>query len=395
MRAKRIVVCGGPYSDNLGDVLIHECLKGTLGRVLPGVELESLDIGGRREVGDVAVRSKSLVLRLIRGLPAPVRRLALFAPLQLTIRRRILPVWKQLLRPEDDLVIGGGQLLQDPDLNFPLKLLHLARQNDRLRGRRSIFAVGVGREWSRLGTRCFRELIASEALRYLSVRDERSRDALVGLLPELSRSDVHLDPDPALLVEEVYAPDVVSKDLDVGVCPASPHVIGAGEHSLSDGEMLAKWIGLVKGLCSKGQTVGLFTNGTEEDEEFLSLIAARCGQLDGVTVLPRALRGGEYIARLVRMKSVVAHRLHAAISCYALGIPSLGLRWDEKLSSFFDLTERSEFTENFTATPLAELVEKVAGLSAASIDPTRRTELIETARAGVERLGQSLMEDRR
>jgi len=271
--------------------------------------------------------------------------------------------------------------------------VHLARLSDRLEGRRSIYAVGVGREWSWLGTRCFRELIATDSLCYLSVRDERSRESLLRHLPELGEDDVRIDLDPALLVDEVYRPEggTQAKDIDVGVCPASPDILGLGAHALSSDEVLRRWVGLVQGLSAKGRTVGLFTNGSAEDEEFLARLAARCEHFDRVMVLPRALRGAQYVENLARMKSVVAHRLHAAIACYALNIPSFGLEWDEKLVAFFDLTGRPECTANFASVDLSELVETVAGLAETTIEAGRRRDVIDAAREGVTRLGQSLI----
>lgn len=39
----------------------------------------------------------------------------------------------------------------------------------------------------------------------------------------------------------------------------------------------------------------------------------------------------------------MAHRLHANIVAYGLNIPSIGMNWDKKVESFFELTGRKRY----------------------------------------------------
>ncbi|MNF57022.1 Polysaccharide pyruvyl transferase [compost metagenome] len=54
-----------------------------------------------------------------------------------------------------------------------------------------------------------------------------------------------------------------------------------------------------------------------------------------------------------RYDLIVAHRLHANIIAYSLGITSIGLRWDTKLHSFFKSINREHLFID-TVLPTAE-----------------------------------------
>ena len=63
----------------------------------------------------------------------------------------------------------------------------------------------------------------------------------------------------------------------------------------------------------------------------------------------RAVEPRELVAQISGFRAIVAHRLHASIIAYSLGIPSVGLVWDKKVRAFGIMTGRERFFIDPTA----------------------------------------------
>jgi polysaccharide pyruvyl transferase WcaK-like protein len=90
------------------------------------------------------------------------------------------------------------------------------------------------------------------------------------------------------------------------------------------------------------------------------------------------------------MRSVIAHRLHASIVAYALGVPSLGLRWDPKVENFYANCGREEWIADFAGMTAEDLAERADRLLDAPIDAATRADVIDACRAGSARLAAHL-----
>jgi len=95
-------------------------------------------------------------------------------------------------------------------------------------------------------------------------------------------------------------------------------------------------------LASDNQQVVLFTNGQTDDYCFAESILARMSPRKAI-LWERARDPRTLVTQMAQCRAVVAHRLHANIISYSLGIPSVGLVWDEKVAEFGKMTERSCF----------------------------------------------------
>jgi polysaccharide pyruvyl transferase WcaK-like protein len=141
-------------------------------------------------------------------------------------------------------------------------------------------------------------------------------------------------------------------DFSSGAAPAARRHVGvnvadlallatAGDRATGIDEGLKFFRGLIARLQEQHYRVTLFTNGAEEDEAFLERLCAepgvRCARAE------RPLTPGDLIALIRRFDCVVSHRLHAHIVCFSYAIPSIGLGWDTKVASFFQLAGRADF----------------------------------------------------
>lgn len=337
----RIVVCGEVYSSNLGDQVIAHCLRYTITALDPRVEVGLLDLSGRRghRVRPASAREpfKAAAVGVYQRLPAFARRAVHALMWFVSGRRRARAAFATGIADARVLVVGGGQLIADNELSFPLRLDELTRCAEQLGIPILFFACGVGGTWSWMGKRAARR--ALNRAKGVFVRDDLSVARLRALH---MRPSVHVAQsiDPALISQHAFGVSragAVATTIGLGIM--SPRVIGRHvrrRDTVNLAEVADCWIQVMQRLAAAGEQFRLFTNGSDEDREFCEAIAARGQQALGRQVevfLPSA--PAEFVDQFVHYKGVVAQRLHAAIVSVALGTPVVGLSWDDKVTSFF------------------------------------------------------------
>jgi polysaccharide pyruvyl transferase WcaK-like protein len=384
---KKILVCAVPFSDNLGDGVIHEVLAQLLRGGDAGVTVSALDLAGRRGHGEATLKRAVSGLLLPR-LPAALRQaavLGLFGAKYLAGWRRR---WRSLIDESDLVVVGGGQLFSDVDLNFPYKLFLLGRL---LRGKPcAVLFVGVASRWSRLGRALVRRFIADARPVAWVVRDARSRDNLARELG-VDAAAIRVAPDPVVcLGRGDRAPRATPGSRRVGVCVSDPGMLAhSGTPRAAAGDDAEAYRALVEGLVRRGVEVVLFTNGAREDGAYLAALRRRFPSLARLDAVVPA-RPEQLVAVIASCGLVVAHRMHANIIAYALGVPSIGLAWDDKVRSFFAAAGRDELVVDDLADPrlFALLDRLVAGLGALRTDPAPLAGVVEAEIAALRaRLG--------
>jgi polysaccharide pyruvyl transferase WcaK-like protein len=144
-------------------------------------------------------------------------------------------------------------------------------------------------------------------------------------------------------------------------------------------------------LAARGLEVVLFTNGAHEDDVYLRNLIHRFPELGRFqAIYPE--HPDELIDLIAGCALMVGHRMHANIIAYALGIPSVGFAWDDKVVSFFQSAGRGEFVLDDLSDPrLKPLIEKMtADLDRFRVDPSALSQRVETEIADFRRsLGAS------
>lgn len=369
---KHVVICAVPYSDNLGDAVIAETLGHLIRQAVPDCRVSFLDIAGRTRLGENSLK-KGRLMRLFSRLPGWARVPVLTAAIWLKYRRQWRTRWQQQLADADMVVVGGGQLLCDVDLNFPLKLYLLARclgSNAKV----ALVSVGVAAGWSRLGRYLVSRFFALAAPQFVSVRDESSRRNIVGLGGG-EPCDVAIIPDPAILSSSLYAEPGLEKRWDVGICVSDVESLHYNADLVSVSEQgggLGMFVELVHKLRQGGQRVVLFTNGAEEDNLAAAAVRSRLN-VDGVDfMLPKS--PAELASVIAGCHSMVGHRMHANIIAFSFGVPSVGIVWDTKVASFFKLSGRGDFAvrQNACADDVIERLAYARSLGAAQFKRSAR-----------------------
>ena len=354
---RRIALLNVKYSPNLGDGLLSECLEAELARtfrsIAPRTEVFSIDLAGRRAYPAIAPSQRARMIAVLETLPAGLRKratqLALAALVRLRLRRHV----RARLTGCDAVVLGGGNLLTDADLNFPMKIACALRQAARLGLPVAVYGVGANRQWSDEGRRLFGRALGQARLTFAAVRDARSQAAWRELLVPQGIRPADLSGDPGLLASCHFPRPPVPFDGPLaGLCITAPmalryHATGPGAHkAAATPQALDAWYGdAVRALVDAGLRVALFTNGSPEDRDYLDAMGpAWIARAKGpVTMTNPFADPAEMIQFIAGCDLIVAHRMHACIAAHSFAIPTIGLRWDVKLDSFFALAGRGGY----------------------------------------------------
>lgn len=325
--------------------------------------------------------------------PAPLRPLLMLAAWPVLFRPRIVRAWRAI-EPGGpfDLIFGGGQMLSDLALNFPLKFGLTARLAAKRQARIAVNAVGVSPRWSRTATAMFVRALTHPSMRSISVRDEQSHASLTRHAPGVG-ARCRITVDPGVWAGEVYGLEATPLPEDgrltIGLGVSDPSELAAYARNpdmFGPKAMLAYWTDLATCLAGQGHRPVLFTNGSEEDEAFLDQVAAALQPLAPAWKrLPRPMVPSELADRMRGLHALISHRLHANIIAFSAGIPSVPLVWDGKVRAFAAVSGRDRWClgEGATATESAALVIEAA---AAGVDPEQRRALKARARNDVQSL---------
>ena len=355
---KKILICAVPFSDNLGDGVIAASLAHIAGLKYPRASVEFLDIAGRAGFEEENLRGGG-AFQVFAKLPSLLQSLIVFLYCLKGYFFVWRKNWKAAISDADLIVIGGGQLFCDVALNFPAKLFLLGRL---VRGKRVVVvSVGVTARWSFLGRFLVKRFIRNARPVFYATRDKESASNLHTHF-RIPRGSIRVVPDPALVCADAFAEGLSpEKNWDIGICVSSlDALVMNSEYANSNSTESAKFFStLAEALRAEGKRVLYFTNGASEDNKILNEISSESSAPKSSFLVPR--HPDELVSLISACSCIVAHRLHANIVAYSLNIPSIGMNWDKKVESFFELTKRKRYL--FDLSPKVEKLEaSVLGL---------------------------------
>lgn len=342
----KIVIAAVPYSDNLGDGVIADNLVNFVSNET-SYEVTKCDISYRNEV--LSFQRKSKNFDLFIKLPSLLRKLIVLIFFSIKYFTKGKAYLIEKLKNQNLLLIGGGQLISDVDLNFPLKLYFLIKIAEKYDIPTKVISVGVANKWNKLSTLLMKRVLQSKVIVGISVRDKLSKENIEHFF---GAENVEIIPDPALMCSIVkdYQTDKaftssVKKTLGVGVAE-----INALNHSsdkqneLADNDAIL-YLELINKVSELGYSPVFFTNGAIEDERYLHEIIKPILERNGLEfdVAPQPKSPKELVNTIKSFNAVIAYRLHANIIATSLAIPCLGVAWDKKVDSFFEYTGKQKY----------------------------------------------------
>jgi polysaccharide pyruvyl transferase WcaK-like protein len=384
------------FSPNLGDGLLAECLEAELRANGDDVRTVAIDLAGRKSYGEGGVRHRRAVMAMLDGAPKPLRRAAVGSILGWTVNRRLRPSWAAIMRAADAVVLGGGNLLADADLNFPLKVAGALGEASAAGLPIGVYGVGVSDNWSARGRSLFQSAFREADLVHSAVRDERSRRLWDRDLTSVGAPKADLCRDPAVLVARHFPPtpraDRTSPHVGLGL--TDPLALRYHAQRGADEEAMTAWLAeLVRQIDGLGWRVRLFTNGSPEDVAYARRAWPRLAAAAKAQTLEPAVtfdRPAELAAFISGLDLVLAHRMHACICAYAYGLPHVGFAWDVKLQSFFQSVGRGDYmVDPQRSAPAAAAALAVRALSE-GLDRTAHAACLADARSDIARLYRAL-----
>lgn len=377
------------YSPNLGDGLIAACLESAIEQAAPSSEVRSVDLAARKALGD-DIPARGALLNTLDALPASARQLVIRAPLALASALKWRPHYTREMEGANCVVIGGGNLLADIDLNFPTKIGLVMREAEWLGLPVALHAVGVSGDWTRAGLARMTRALARPALRSVSVRDLRSQQLWRALFRNAVGLDASLAADPGLLASvalpQFLLPRTGAPLVGIGITsPLSVRYHATAEIAAGFDE---RYVALVEAMLDRGYRVTLFTNGAPEDRRYLETLKRPLADLHHAAdiAFEQPVDPAGLCATIAGFDLLIAHRLHAIIAGYAYGVPVVGLRWDPKLDSFLAAVSLEHQIADLATTPSMALAALADAARAAPVPEEARAATVLRARAGVEQL---------
>lgn len=372
------------YSPNLGDGVIAECYSSVASQA--GSDVRWLDLAGRTDFAPAKMSMRTHALTVLNALPRGLSDQIASMLVSKQISNRLVPLAEDVMKDAQGVVIGGGQLFADANMNFPMKI---GKVVEIAAGRGlpiAIHAVGVAAKWSPPAQAYFRAALGAQSLCYISVRDHRSRDNLAAHIQSfgLKAPEIQIYPDPGFLASKAVPACPEGTEIGIGVThPAALRNHGASNIRDTAQSFAARFIALGKQLHAAGDRVAFFTNGSPEDEVCLEHVRRLLAPQNGMRVVDRPQTPKKLMQLISGFKAVVSHRMHASIVAYSYGIPFVGMSWDPKLEGVFDLMDRRPFLIDGDMQDLQMVVKTIQSSIETSIDLQHHARLLSETDEGV------------
>ncbi|MGN0453051.1 MAG: polysaccharide pyruvyl transferase family protein [Ruminococcus sp.] len=239
------------------------------------------------------------------------------------------------VRNTDLVVFPGGGFIKYNQENFPDEMNRIVSLAEHY-GIPVIYnAMGV-EGYSEKSEECLKQqdMLCLFSNRYITSRD--FSDLLNSTYLKNTAIKSKRVADPAVWSGEVYGieRDVSSDVIGLGVARRGLFVdYGV---PLTGEDLLSMWAKIIGILDQKGIKWKLFTNGLRQDEDFLTELIAYLGLEDKrrEVSLPAPAEPRELLKHISGFKGIIACRMHASIIAFSLGVPSVGLVWNDKLRYF-------------------------------------------------------------
>ncbi|MGO4436734.1 polysaccharide pyruvyl transferase family protein [Rhizobium sp. RAF56] len=389
--APRLRLFNAKYSPNLGDGLLSECLEKTLIALGADSDTWSIDLAGRRAYGD-AMAGRKQILSALDLMPGQLRQQLVRLPLAIKARQSWRPHFARHLAGANGVVIGGGNLLSDIDLNFPTKLALAVEEAERLSLPFAVYASGVAKSWTPRGLAMVRQAFSSPLLRGVFVRDRTSKQLWDEKFGVHSGREAVVVRDPGLLASDfIPRSNIHETDRPVAGIGVMSHIAISyhADHAPGRAHLENWYLDLVKGLVGRGFHVVAFTNGSPEDIVYLQSLRARMAAAGGEAIsFPVQRTPDELCAIISGLEVLVAYRLHAIIAAYSFGVPSVGLAWDQKLRSFMQSVHREAFLCDVAVTSAETTIDLLCQTAKEGIPADERERVVRDARSDVQQLLQ-------
>lgn len=323
----KVVLVGEKYSTNLGDGVIFQTVRAMVKSFVPKAVLYDLDISGRITYDDNIEWLLSSYQRLAGNLVSVDHARALL------VRRRLL----QLIRDNrqiDAIIFVGGQLFMD---YFTPAIYELSKVANKA-GIAVIFnACGVG-AMSHQSVRQLKKALGLPCVRAVSIRDGDVSQVSDIFSSCRLKPDVVTDP-VVELADYVTTNFSRPKHQKLGINIMSPWVSWR-DHPEEGNAYTKQLLRNILAFC-KDHSISweIYSNGGSDDNGYIS---GMCQQMniDPKHIADFPHNPDDLVRCIAGYSHIIGFRMHTHIIAHALGIPTIGFLWDEKLRHYAERTHQ-------------------------------------------------------
>jgi polysaccharide pyruvyl transferase WcaK-like protein len=362
---KRILLVGLTTERNLGDRIIAECAEFLFRQATlqNPIDFQWVDLAGCFQRESVPVK----IIRKIKmiGFWATRRFLPSMAKAEIESGiNRQCEYFSHHIDHVDLIVIVGGGIIKFKTEFFHYFIPGLVRAAEKNGTSIMINAAGVeGYDNENVGCQALKKALNSAVVKVITTRDdiETLRESY---LPNNQHSLIRAVADPAVHAARVYGikRDENSKIIGVGLIRGG--IFKSNGIPFRPSQVEELYINLIAGLERAGRPYKLFTNGLPTDFEMGEKILQRLGRgaREKGILVPQGAR--DLVNIIASFQGIVAARLHACITAFSLGVPAIGIVWNEKMTRFgknIGHPDRFLAMDRITSKALLEQLERTLG----------------------------------
>lgn len=318
----KILFVNEAQGDNLGDQAIYKGIV-SLFSTFKNVDLIQVQLSFNSGSNKLVKESQDN-LRFIKK-NKYIHSIVLFIRLFLLNFFRLIPLFNHIRRSEL-VIFGGGSLLINNKLVFPINLLFISSLCRLLRVPYGVAGVSTRKIESELAKKIIKIFLKKSSFNY--VRDIRSQQ----LCEHQFLIHVDILPDFALLLKN-DARDPKEKSIAVNIMGRQIHGF------FSDDEKFENYVNSICELIisNRNEKLILFTTGEHTDIDTARIIKNKVLAFDD-TILMELVNPSniDELYKIYKSEVVFATRLHSSIIGLALGCRVVCFNWDEKVDGFFE-----------------------------------------------------------
>ncbi len=270
--------------------------------------------------------------------------------------------YREALKNVDAVVYALGMLkFTTQDISFKFNMINKEANKQNIPVMMSAMSIAEADE----NDRRYHQLV--KAVNYPSVKMITTRDGTVGIerlkndYVRKSDIDIRAVGDPALMIPDFYNVKKSESNL-VGINLIRKDIFKNYGKEFSPEQMTEFYCGLIKEIEKRNSDWVLFCNGIKSDYEFGKELLYKLN-LDESKLIRCPHSAEEFISDVSNFKVVLGARLHACITSVSLGIPVVGLLWDDKLRYFSETMGIADFfvdETNIEPCYIADLIQKAS-----------------------------------
>lgn len=238
----------------------------------------------------------------------------------------------ELIKSADLIIFCGGGIIKYKQEEFHIYMPEILKCAEKYKI--PVYFNGVGIEgYEANDKRCqhYKRALNYSCVKGIGVRDDISTLEKYLYSDHIFRKEMI---DPAVYTPDVYHIKRNKKSKIIGLGIVRWKIFeDNGLPQITREFQLEMWKGIINELENHGYSWKLFVNGMPADYEFAEDLLEYIGESKNADYLlmKRPITGKELVEDISSFSGIIACRMHANIIAYSLGIPSIGLVWNEKL----------------------------------------------------------------